>query len=261
MASPALFDSHCHLDHPLLAGRLPALLAEAGEAGVAGLLVPGVHPDCWPRIAALARSYPLIFPAFGLHPRHAELVTPERLSQLRRLAPFAVAIGEIGLDYTSAAVDREQQRLAFRAQLRLAAQAGLPVLIHCRRAFGDLLPLLEEEAVGRFGGVMHAFSGSPETAAQCLRLGLHISLAGPVTWENARRPGLVAAMVPLERLLLETDAPDLAPAPHRGRVNLPAYLPAIAHRVAELRGMPVAELAAATCGNARRLFRLAAPPG
>jgi TatD DNase family protein len=254
------FDSHCHLDHPLLCADLPSLMATAASAGVGGFLVPGVAPDCWPGIASLPLYFPQVFPAFGVHPMHADLVSPQVLAGLTRLTSAAVAIGEIGLDYTLDAPSPDIQRQAFRAQLRLAVQADLPVLIHCRKAFRDLLAILREEGAGQIRGVMHAFSGSPETARDCLRLGLHISVAGTVTWQNAVRPPAVAACIPLERLLLETDAPDLTPEPHRGEVNLPHYLLETAARVAEIKGISLAELARATTGNALRLFRLPGRP-
>ena len=249
------FDSHCHLDHPLFCRILPGVIAAAKKAGVTGFLVPGVEPAGWPGIAALASRFPEVAAAFGVHPGHACLLTPEVLSELGRVSQLAAAIGEIGLDY-ALSVPREIQRHAFRAQLRLAVQTGLPVLIHCRKAFGDLLPILAEEEVGRVGGVMHAFSGSPETARDCVSLGLHISLAGSVTYRNAVRPLAVAASVPLQRLLLETDAPDLAPEPHRGAANLPQYLQETARRVAQIRGIGIEELARVTSENAARLFRL-----
>ena len=250
------FDSHCHLDDPRLLPGLAAHLAEAEAAGISAFLVPGVAPAGWPEIASLHRRFSRVLPAFGVHPTHAHLLTPAVLSELRSLCPFATAIGEIGLDYTLVTPGRELQIDAFRSQLEVASRAGLPVLIHCRKAFGDLLAIMKEQGVGRHGGVMHGFSGAPEIALDCLRLGLHISLAGSVTYRNARRPLLVAKQVPLERLLLETDAPDLAPEPHRGSLNLPAYLLLTANRVAALKGIPLEELAAATTANARALFRL-----
>lgn len=253
------FDSHCHLDDPALNTRLPALLAEAAAAGVTGFLVPGVHPAGWEAIAALSRDFPQIRPAFGVHPMHAELLTADTVSELRQLSGRAAAIGEIGLDYLLPSPSRETQQAAFRSQLAVALEANLPVLIHCRKAFSDLLAILAEVGVDRIGGVMHAFSGSPDIARDCLRLGLHISLAGPVTYSNAVRPVAVAACVPLERLLIETDAPDLAPEPYRGGVNLPAYLAATARRIAAIREIPVEEVGQATTLNAQRLFRLSSP--
>jgi TatD DNase family protein len=176
-----------------------------------------------------------------------------------RLRPFAargVAIGEIGLDYLVTAVPREQQQAAFRAQLRLAVKMGLPVLIHCRRAFRDLLGILGEEHVERFGGVMHAFSGSPEVAMECVRMGLSIAVAGPVTFANAVRPLEIVKRIPLKHLLLETDAPDLTPEPYRGLPNEPAFIVETARKVAELKGVSADEVARVTTENAERLFHL-----
>uniref|UniRef100_C6E8P6 Hydrolase, TatD family n=1 Tax=Geobacter sp. (strain M21) TaxID=443144 RepID=C6E8P6_GEOSM len=255
-----LFDSHCHLDDPRLFPHLEKLLREAEAAGVTGFLVPGVAPRGWDRIRRLAAAYPQVYPAYGVHPMHAELLTPQAVSDLCQLATGASAIGEIGLDYLLPSPSREVQQQAFRVQLRIAAEARLPVLLHCRKAIEDLLAIVREEGI--CGGVMHAFSGSLDSARDCLRLGLHISLAGSVTYANARRPLEVAAGIPLEHLLLETDAPDLAPETHRGSVNLPSYLPETATRVAQIKGLPLEELARATTGNAARLFRLqgTAPP-
>lgn len=251
-----LFDSHCHLDDPRLLPRLGTLIPDAEAAGIAAFLVPGLTPQGWPGIQELSRRFPQVVPAYGVHPMHAHLLSPSALSDLRSLSHSAAAIGEIGLDYLLAAPSREVQQEAFRAQLALAVEAGLPVLIHCRKAFEDLLRIMQEVDIERCGGVMHAFSGSVETARACLRLGLHISLAGSVTYSNARRPVEVAAEVPLERLLLETDAPDLAPEPHRGEVNVPAYLLATARRVAEIKGIALDDIARQTGANAIRLFKL-----
>ena len=248
------FDSHCHLDDPLLCSDLPRLIAAAKAAGVSRFLVPGVHPAGWPGIASLSRRFPEIYAAFGVHPMHAALLSPDTIADLLTLAPLAAAIGEIGLDYAGSDPPRETQRYAFRAQLKLAVTARLPVLIHCRKAFKDLLEILAEEGVAQIGGVMHAFSGSPEIARDCVRLGLHISLAGSVTFRNAVRPLAVAAAVPLERLLLETDAPDLAPEPHRGGINRPEFLVETATQVARVRGISLEELARNTTANALHLF-------
>lgn len=251
-----LFDSHCHLDHPQLSHRLGSLIGEAEAAGVAAFLVPGLKPQGWETIRALSGQYRQILPSYGVHPMHADLVTVSTLSELRHFAASAVAIGEIGLDYLLPSPSRQLQQAAFRAQLEVAQQAGLPVLLHCRKAFDDLLAILRQAGFGATGGVMHSFSGSLEVARQCLKLGLHISLSGTVTYANARRPVEVAAGVPLGRLLLETDAPDLPPEPYHGSVNVPANLLATAQRVAEIRQMPLEELARQTSDNACRLFKL-----
>jgi TatD DNase family protein len=250
-------DTHCHLDAPPLSGRLPEVLAAAAAAGVARFIVPGVRPEGWPGIAALSREVKGIHAAFGLHPMHADLCTEELLAALeRRLAGDAVAVGEVGLDYTCARVPREVQMTAFRGQLRLAVERGLPVLIHCRGAFRDLLAILREEHAEAVGGIMHAFSGSPEVARECTALGLSISVAGPVTYGNAVRPIEVVRQLPLERLLLETDAPDMAPEPYRGQDNEPAFLVEVARKVANIKRVSIAEVAAVTTANAERLFRL-----
>jgi len=251
-----LTDTHCHLDDPALLYRLPEVIAAAAQAGVARFLLPGVAPARWPVIAALAQEVKGAYAAFGLHPMHAGLCTPELLAELARILPGAVAVGEIGLDYTLPEVPREIQQDAFRRQLRLAVRQGLPVLIHCRRAFQDLLRLLREEGVERVGGAMHAFSGSLEVARQCVSLGFYISVAGTVTYANAVRPLEVVRQIPLGHLLLETDAPDLTPEPYRGRANEPAYLMEIARKVAEIKGIALEEVARTTTANAERLFRM-----
>jgi len=248
-------DTHCHLDDESFAGRLLEILERARAAGVTRFIVPGVGPSCWDKVMAVAAGNDRIFAAPGVHPMRAMQFSEAALVRLEELAPDAVAIGEIGLDY-SYDVPREVQQATFRAQLRLAVRLGLPVLIHCRRAFADLLTILGEEKVENAGGVMHAFSGSPEIATECLKLGLCIGVAGPLTFENAVRPLEVVRSVPLERLLLETDAPDLAPVPYRGSPNEPAFLVEIARKVAEIKGVSLEEVARTTTATAHHLFKL-----
>ncbi|WP_298433647.1 TatD family hydrolase [Geobacter sp.] len=256
-----LIDTHCHLTSPPLASRVDDVLDAARRAGVTQFIVPGVAPAGWPAIAALAREHsPSVRAAFGIHPLAAAQANPATLALLADYGREACAIGEIGLDYTLPDLPREVQQAALRAQLRVAVEAGLPVMLHCRKAFRDLLAILEEEGVARVGGVMHAFSGSPEVAAACLRLGLFISVAGSVTYPTAVRPVAVARQVPLDRLLLETDAPDMAPEPHRGRTNEPAFLTETARKVAEIKGISIDAVARATTANARRLFGLSPLP-
>jgi TatD DNase family protein len=248
-------DTHCHLDDESFAGRLLEILERARAAGVTRFIVPGVGPSCWDKVMAVAAGNDRIFAAPGVHPMRAMQFSEAALVRLEELAPDAVAIGEIGLDY-SYDVPREVQQATFRAQLRLAVRLGLPVLIHCRRAFADLLTILGEEKVENAGGVMHAFSGSPEIATECLKLGLCIGVAGPLTFENAVRPLEVVRSVPLERLLLETDAPDLAPVPYRGGPNEPAFLVETACRVAKIKGVSLEEVARTTTATACHLFKL-----
>lgn len=251
-----LIDTHCHLDDPRLFPHLGRFLADGRRAGIRGYVIPGVSPEGWDLIASIAAAHEGVFPTFGLHPMFAHLYSDSVMERLAALASQAVAIGETGLDYTLEQPSQEEQQKAFRSQLRLAVRAGLPVIIHCRRAFRDLLRILAEEDVGRVGGVMHAFSGSPETARECIRLGLYISVAGPVTYRNAVKPLEVVRQLPLEHLLLETDAPDMTPEPHRWRNNEPAFIVEVARKVAEIKGVSVAEAAAVTSRNAERLFRL-----
>jgi TatD DNase family protein len=254
MLKPVFVDTHCHLDLPPLSTQLPDVLARARAAGVSRFTVPGVTPEGWPQIAALAATEPAVLPAFGLHPCHAQLFCPELLAELALFLPLATAIGEIGLDYLVPFPGRQVQQEAFRAQLRLAVAAGMPVLIHCRKAFQDLLLILREERVDRVGGVMHAFSGSPETAAACVRLGLFIGISGTATYRNAVRPVAVVRQVPLEKLVLETDAPDITPEPYRGRANEPAFLLETARRVALVKDVELATVAEVTTRNAAQLF-------
>lgn len=250
-----LIDTHCHLDDPLLAPRLDGIVAAAGKSGVRGFIVPGVAPSNWQRIMAL-QARDGIFAAPGVHPLHADQWNQKLAAGLEKLAPEAVAIGEIGLDYSPGMPARDLQQRAFREQLQLARQEGLPVIVHCRRAFADTLGIIAEERSGELGGVMHAFSGSMETARQFISLGFRIGIAGPVTWSNAVKPVAIAREIGLEHLLLETDSPDLSPEPHRGMVNEPAFLAGIAGKLAEIKGIALAEVAAVTSANTTSLFRL-----
>jgi TatD DNase family protein len=251
-----LIDTHCHLDDPAIHPRLPAVLAAATAAGVDGFIVPGVSPDGWEYIARLAGGNKGVYAACGLHPMHAALFDETLVERLRPFAVRGVAVGEIGLDYLVDNVPRVRQQAAFRAQLRLAQEMQLPVLIHCRKAFQDLLTILREEHAERIGGVMHAFSGSPETARECMDLSFLIAVAGPVTYRNAVRPLEIVRQIPLDYLVLETDAPDMTPEPYRGRPNEPAFLVETARKVAEIKGIPLEEVARVTTANAERLFRI-----
>ena len=251
-----LIDSHCHLDFPSLSARLPEILASASNCGVLRFIVPGVEPQFWGKIVSLAAADSRISAAPGVHPMKADQWSQTVAGVLQKLLPDIVAIGEIGLDYTDGMPPRELQQAVFRAQLRIALRADLPVIIHCRKAFNDLLSILAEESAGALQGVMHAFSGSVEIARECITRGLKIGIAGPVTWGNAVRPVKVVNEIPLEYLLLETDSPDLSPAPHKGAVNEPAFLLYTARKVADIKGVAIDEVAATTSGNANSLFRL-----
>lgn len=254
-AHAGLIDTHCHLDLEPLVPHLPQVLAAARRAGVTRFVVPGVHPDGWKQIRALAAAHHEILPAVGIHPMHAALADDAALSALARLTAGSVAIGEIGLD-PAYPVPLEIQEAAFRGQLRLAVSRGLPVLVHCRRAFQRTLQIMREERAERVGGIMHAFSGSPEMAREFIRLGFLISLSGTLTWNGAVRPLRLAREVPLEQLVLETDAPDMSPQGYRGSANQPAWLVETLFALAAAKNTTLETVAAATRDNAVRILGL-----
>jgi TatD DNase family protein len=240
-----LIDTHCHLDLNPLSENLTAVLSDARQAGVSRYVVPGVHPEGWGRMAAIAAKCKDVFPAFGIHPMHAALADDGTLARLAAIAAGGVAVGEIGLDpaYT-VSIDRQEQ--AFRDQLRLAVSLELPVLIHCRRAFQRTLHILREENASRVGGIMHAYSGSPEMAHEFIRLGFAISISGMVTRDNSLRLFKVVQELPLGELVLETDAPDLPPQRYRGLPNRPAYMAETLYAVARIKGIESTAVAASS---------------
>jgi TatD DNase family protein len=253
--SSGMIDTHCHLDLEPLVLHLPQMLQEAFAVGVTRFVVPGVHPDGWQRISALATEHPQILPAFGIHPMHAASADERCLAQLAELAPHGIAVGEVGLD-PAYAISLEIQETAFREQLRLALKLGLPLLVHCRQAFQSTLKIMREERADQVGGIMHAFSGSLEMARDFIRLGFVIAISGTVTWANAVKPLRLASEIALEYLVLETDAPDMTPQPYRGRFNRPAWMLETALRLAEIKGISLEALAAATTATARRVLQL-----
>ncbi len=252
------FDTHVHLD------RLPAELDPAAEValaqrqGIHRFLLPGVEPQHWQRLLELATTLSGCLTAPGVHPLAAHLWSDDTADRLRSLLkePQVVAIGEIGLDGYLAQPAGKVQEQAFRDQLRLARKAGLPVLLHCRKATGRLLEILHQEQAADCGGIWHAFSGSLETAQAAIKLNFAIAFGGPLTWPDARRGPEVLQKLPAEWIVLESDAPDLAPHPHRGETNRPAYLGLVAERVAALRGWSMEETARITTANACRVLGL-----
>lgn len=257
-AAPLLFDTHVHLDASPLTEHLEEEVRRARRAGVGHFVVPGVDRSAWRRLLSVARTVGGAWAAPGLHPLAAGEWGPECERELQRLLaePQVVAVGEIGLDALLTSPVPDVQERAFRAQLRLAIAAGRPVLIHCRQATGRLLEILSEEGAQRVGGIFHGFSGSLETALRGIRLGFAVGVGGTVTYPDARRLPGVVQKVPEEWIVLETDAPDLAPHPHRGEVNRPAWLPLVARRVAEIRGWSEAETARITTENAKRVLKI-----
>lgn len=253
-------DSHCHLDLPELAGRIEEVLAAMQARSVTHALCISVNLEQWPAVLALAEAHANLWASVGRHPDQTDGREPDA-DELVRLAqhPRVVAIGETGLDYYWLKDKPEWQRERFRSHIRAARAAGLPLVVHTRDAAEDTLRLMREEDAGQAGGVMHCFTETLEVARQALDLGFHISFSGIVTFKNALVLKEVAKFVPLDRLLIETDAPYLAPAPHRGKTNEPAYVVHVAEEIARLRELPLDEVAAATSANFFRLFSKARP--
>lgn len=251
-----LVDSHSHFDAQEFDADRRAVHARAVAAGVQAQVVPAVDAAGWPWLKAVCAELPGLYPAYGLHPMYLDAHRPEHLTELRgwldREGP--IAVGECGLDFFVEGLDAEAQQLYFDAQLRLAREFDLPVIVHARRAVDAVIASIRR--VGGLRGVVHSFSGSAEQASQLHKLGFLLGIGGPVTYERANRlRGLVAAM-PIEQLLLETDSPDQPGAGHRGERNEPAHLVEVLDVVAILRGIPREELASATTANAERLFGL-----
>ncbi|MDO5689585.1 MAG: TatD family hydrolase [Tissierellia bacterium] len=250
-----LIDSHAHLDDPRFDEDRDQLITQLNELGVDLVINPGADRTSSEKAISLSEIYENIYAAVGTHPHDADGFTEEDFAYYKQAAslPKVVAIGEIGLDYYYDNSPRELQKTVFRRQLELAEEVQLPVLIHSREADQDTFALLEEFQ-GRVKGVMHCYSGSVEMAKRYLGLGYYISLAGPVTFKNARVPKEVAAMVPADRLLVETDSPYLSPEPKRGKRNDPSKVVYVAREIAKLRGMSYEELAKLTRENTLRLF-------
>jgi len=258
MTAPDLFDTHAHLHFPEFAEDLDAVLARARAAGVTRIVTIGTDVATSEAAIALAAREPGVWASVGVHPHDAQDADGEALAAIERLAaaPGVVAVGEIGLDFFRNLSPPDAQRAVFRRLLDLARRARKPALVHCRDAHAETLAILAEVGVGEAGGIMHCFSGDVAIARRCLDLGLLISLAGPVTYKNARGLPEVARFVPADRLVVETDCPFLPPDGHRGRRNEPALLPLTAARVASLRREDLIALAERTSDNARALFRV-----
>ncbi len=250
-----LVDSHCHLDFPEFAGRMAELLARMGAAGVGHALVAGVSLERFPAILELAETHSQLCCSVGVHPDGQGGHEPTAAG-LVRLAdhPRVVAIGETGLDYYRLTGDLEWQRERFRVHIRAARECGKPLIVHTRSAAADTLRVMAEEKAREAGGVFHCFTESWDTAAAALEMGFHVSFSGIVTFRNAVELKEVARRVPADRLLVETDAPYLAPVPHRGKTNEPAYVAHVAQELAALRGVTAEELARQTTDNFFRLF-------
>lgn len=258
-----LIDSHCHLDYLTGPDRnldIQTILGDARAAGVTTVLSVSVDRVNMPRVLQHAREHPRVFASVGVHPMSCdeELISEEELLRLSA-EPKVVAVGETGLDYYYETTHAEQQRQSFAIHLRAAARAGLPVIVHTREAREDTLRLMGEHADPRSAGVMHCFTESAEMAAAAMAMNFLISFSGIITFRNAAPLREVVRMVPLERMLVETDSPYLAPVPHRGRTNQPAFVTHVADAVAEIKGVSREEVDRVTSENFYRLFSRASP--
>lgn len=250
-----LVDSHCHLNFPELKDDLPSVLRAMAENGVTHALCICVNLPELPEVLAIAQAHPNLYATVGVHPDSEDTPDPSS-DELATLAqhPKVVAIGETGLDYYRAAGDLEWQRERFRRHIRAARACRKPLVVHTRSAAEDTLCIMREEGAQEVGGVMHCFTETWDVAETAMSMNFHISFSGIVTFKNARDLKEVVQRVPLERMLIETDSPYLAPVPYRGKTNQPAYVRYVADEVARLRGSSVEEIGQATSANFFRLF-------
>jgi TatD DNase family protein len=252
-----IVDSHCHINFPELAANIPDVLAQMRSHDVVGALCVSVNLADFPEVLTLAEQYEHIYASVGVHPDYENVEEPD-VTRLVTLAahPKVIAIGETGLDYYRLKGELEWQRDRFRTHIRAARISGKPLIIHTRSAAADTIHIMRDEQAGQAGGVMHCFTESWEVAEAALSMGFYISFSGIVTFKNAKDLKEVAKRVPLERILVETDAPYLAPTPHRGKLNQPAYVKHVAEEIAALKGVGLEEVAAQTTDNFKCLFNV-----
>ena len=250
-----LVDSHCHINFPELTADLAGVVARMQAADVTHALCVSVSLETFPEVLGIAERFPNIYASVGVHPNERDGIEPTA-DQLARLAahPKVLAIGETGLDYYRQAGELEWQRQRFRTHIRAARACRKPLIIHCRQAAADTIQVLQEEAAHEVGGVMHCFTESLEVAQQAMTMGFYISFSGIVTFSNARQLREVARKIPLGRMLIETDSPYLAPQPHRGKTNEPAYVRRVAEDISQLQGVTFEQVAATTSQNFISLF-------
>ena len=256
-----LVDSHCHLDRVALDhydGSFARFVGKTLESGIGHMLCVSIDLESWPDMVELVKPYPQISLSVGVHPNDKERREPsvEELIELSR-TPRVVAIGETGLDYFHGEGDLDWQRDRFRRHIRAAVAAQMPLIIHTRQAKADTIDIMREEGAAEAGGVMHCFTEDWPMAKQALEMGFHISFSGIITFKNAAELREVVQQVPMDKLLIETDSPYLAPVPYRGKPNQPLYVERVAACVAELKGLPPAAVAEQTAENFYRCFPLA----
>ncbi len=252
-----LVDSHCHINFPELQENIEAVMAKMCENQVSHALCIGVNLPDFPQVLAMAERYPHVYASVGVHPDYEDEIEPS-IKSLSALAlhPKVVAIGETGLDYYRLQGDLEWQRRRFRTHIQAAKACSKPLIIHTRAAAQDTIRIMQEERAGEAGGVMHCFTESWEVAQAAMDLGFYISFSGIVTFKNAVTLKEVARRVPLNRMLIETDSPYLAPVPYRGKTNEPAYVKYVAEEIAHLKGIELEEVALATTENFFKLFKI-----
>ncbi len=250
------FDSHAHLDDLKYDDDRQVMLTRAKESGISYIVNVGYDVPSSKRSIALSEKYNFIYAAVGIHPHDAAAEGAGGLEEIRRLSahPKVVAIGEMGLDYYRDLSPRDVQQEMFRKQIRLAIDLNKPIIVHDRDAHGEVMKILKDEEAEKVGGVLHCFSGSLEMARECLEMGFYISIAGPVTFNNAKRLQEIVKAIPLDKLLIETDAPYLTPEPNRGKRNESAFVVYVAQKISELKGLPIEDIAQAATSNAKMLF-------
>lgn len=253
-----LIDSHAHLDGEQFDEDRDEIIAGLTASGVELVINPGANMESSRRVAEIVEKYPIVYGAVGVHPHDTVDMQDDDIEELRILAKGEkiVAIGEIGLDYYYDHSPRDIQKTRFREQIRLAKELDLPIIVHERDASQDVFDIISSESDGRLRGVIHCYSGSTEMAREYIKLGFYISFAGPVTFKNAKKPKEVSSELPLDRLLIETDSPYMAPVPYRGKRNDPSYVRYIAETIADLKGIEYGEVVKKTNENTKRLFKL-----
>jgi len=252
-----LVDTHAHLNDEKFDEDREQVIRRAKENGIDVIVNIGYNKETILSTMELIDQYEFIYGAIGWHPNHAHEMVEEDLYWIEKLTehPKILAIGEIGLDYYWDFAPKEIQQAVFRKQIQMAKRLKLPIIIHDRDAHQDICHILKDEGAELVGGIMHSFSGSTEMAKECMAMGFYISFSGPVTFKNAKKPKEVALEIPLDRLLVETDAPYLTPEPYRGKRNESAYVRFVAQKIAELRGMDTEKIAQITTENAKRILR------
>lgn len=253
-----LFDTHAHLDDERFDEDRDEVIAQCRNEGVELILNAGSNMETSVKAIALADKYDFIYAAVGVHPHDASEMDSGTAEVLAALAENKKvrAIGEIGLDYHYDLSPRDVQKKRFEEQIDLARQLKLPIIVHDREAHGDVMEIFKKTRIQEVGGVLHSFSGSKEMALECLRLGLYLSISGPVTFSNAKKTVEAVREIPLDMLLIETDSPYLTPVPNRGKRNYPGYVRLVAEKIAEIKGISFEEVARKTMENGKRLFRI-----